>query len=298
MYIRPMPPSRTLLLPCLLLTAVGVACAKELPAGGGGKPGVSGDAVIEGRLAKLESRLNALIDALAPRLGPAEPDPRLVYAVPIADEDPTSGPADAKITLVEGFEFACPHCFRAHPIVQRVLKTYGDDIRLVSKYLVVHEQAIPAGLAACAANLQGKYPEMVDEIWRRVFEARDFEQATLDKIAGELSLDIAKFKADADMENQSGACVSWLRGSAETLGTLGANGTPAFFINGRFLSGAQPFEAFKKLIDEEMAKADKAIAGGIAKADYYKVSVVDVGRKESSWAFLDGEAAPADGVGP
>jgi predicted DsbA family dithiol-disulfide isomerase len=277
---------RTLLLSALLAaTALGAAaCTKESGKGAA----TSADPSVDGRLARLERRFDALLEALEPRLGPAEPNPALVYSVPIAAEDPVAGPADAKVTIVEGYEFACPFCFKAHPTVKQVLATYGQDVRLVSKYMVVHEQAIGPGLAACAANLQGKYPEMVDQIWTKVFEARNGDPAVLEAIATELGLDVARFKTDME----SPACVAWLQGSAQTLSQLGANGTPAFFINGRFINGAQPFAEFKKVIDEELAKADKAIAKGVAKADYYKTAVVDKGLTKSKWAFED-DAPPA-----
>jgi protein-disulfide isomerase len=264
------------------------ACSRETAKAGT----TSIDPSIDGRLARLESRFDELAAALLKVLGPAEPDPALVYSVPIAAEDPIAGPPDAKVTIVEGFEFACPHCYNVHPTVKKLLATYGADVRLVSKYLVVHEQAIRPGLAACAANLQGKYPEMVDQIWTRFFEARNADPAVFEAIATELGLDVAKFKTDME----SPPCIAWLQGSAQMLSQLGANGTPAFFINGRFINGALPFEAFKKVIDEELAKVDKALAKGVAKADYYKTAIVDKGLTESHWDFM--EDVPAPGAKP
>ena len=69
--------------------------------------------------------------------------------------------------------------------------------------------------------------------------------------------------ADPELEKQ-------LQSDSAQAAKLGANGTPAFFINGRFLSGAQPFDNFKALIDEELKKADKLIADGTPKKDLYK----------------------------
>src|SRR5262245_49617201 len=78
----------------------------------------------ESRLARLEKRLDKVIEVLEPRLGPPEPDPTKIYSVAIDPRDPVEGPANAKVTIVEGFEFACPYCLQAHPIVDQVMAAF------------------------------------------------------------------------------------------------------------------------------------------------------------------------------
>ena len=229
----------------------------------------------EGRLARVERRLDKVITILEQALPPNEPDPETTYAVKIDEVDPIEGPKDAKVTIVEGFEFLCPYCYLVNPTVEKIVAKYPKDVRLVSKYLLIHGQpAIAPGMAACAASKQGKYSQMKAALWNHIFKLENnrpsaqtdqVQPEALDKIAAEAGVDVKKMHADM----QSPECTSWLGKSKDVLGPLGANGTPAFFVNGRYVSGAQPFEVFDKLIQEELAKADKAIADGVKQSDYY-----------------------------
>jgi protein-disulfide isomerase len=127
---------------------------------------------------------------------------------------------------------------------------------------------MPAALAAEAAGKQGKFWEMHD----RLFEnQKDMSDENFVKWAGELGLDVEQFKKDLADEGLKKKITE-----QQTQGvTLGARGTPAFFVNGRFLSGAQPVESFKALIDEEMKKADKLIASGTPKAQVYEKTIAN-----------------------
>ena len=132
-----------------------------------------------------------------------------------------------------------------------------------------HQRAMPAANASMCANEQGKFWEMHDEIFAN---NRALEDANLESYAQKVGLDMGRFKAcysankfKADIEADQ-----------RTSMTLGARGTPAFFINGRFLSGAQPLPAFTRIIDEELDKAKKS---GGAKGSYYEETVVKKGEK-------------------
>src|SRR4051812_21308017 len=98
-----------------------LAPAAKAPSGGGG----GGD-----RLARLEHRVDKVIELLEKtELGRAgEPDPDKIYAVPVDQTDPSEGPKDAKITIVEGFEFLCPFCYMVNPTVEQVLQKYPSDV--------------------------------------------------------------------------------------------------------------------------------------------------------------------------
>ncbi len=248
---------------------------------------------VEARLARLEKRLDKVIAALDQAMPPAEPDPAITYAVAIDPVDPVQGPADARVTIVEGFEFLCPYCYMVNPTVDQILAKYPKDVRLVSKYLVIHgEPAIAPGMAACAAAKQGKFKEMKAALWAHLFrdgaegpqlQSEQLEPDRMKAIESEAGVDVAKLEADMT----SDACTSWLRASTESLRPVNINATPAFFINGRYIGGAEPFEEFDKLIQEEKAKADKAIAAGVAPAEYYEREVVAKGEKRVKGRFDD-----------
>ena len=143
---------------------------------------------------------------------------------------------------------------------------------------MVHPQqaTIPA-LASCAADKQGKFKEMTKLIWEKGFKAgRNLSQENMDKLAGEVGLDMKKFKADSE-----GPCKDIVRKDQAELAQVGVGGTPAFFINGRFLSGARPVEQFKALIDEELKKANERIGKeGTTAANYYEKWVLEKGEKK------------------
>lgn len=127
-------------------------------------------------------------------------------------------------------------------------------------------------MAACAAEEQGKFEEMSEGIWKAV-EERQITEERMTAIAQEIGLDMAKYQADSKGEQ----CMQWIQQSQEMLSGFGVSGTPAFFVNGRYLSGAQPLPAFDKLIQEELEKAKKA---GVPAGEYYDKVIVAQGLKE------------------
>ena len=123
-----------------------------------------------------------------------------------------------------------------------------------------------AAEAAMAANAQGKFWQMHDKLFAN---QQALDRPSLDKYAQEIGLNMAKFKAAMDGHVYKDQIDSDSKeGSAH-----GANGTPAFFINGQFLSGAQPFDAFKKVIDAELAKADALIKKGTPMEKLYQAEL-------------------------
>jgi len=157
------------------------------------------------------------------------------------------GPATAPVTIIEFSDYECPFCKRAEPTVEQVLKTYGDKVRLVYRDypLPFHANAKPASIAAACAEQQGKFWEYHEKI----FAAPALNDETYKKLAGEVGLDEAKFAACLTSPEAAATVDKHAADGA----AVGVRGTPAFFINGRMLSGAQPFEKFKEIIDEELA---------------------------------------------
>jgi hypothetical protein len=164
-------------------------------------------------------------------------------------------------------------------------------VKIVFKHFLVHPQqgTIPA-YAACAADQQGKFKPMYDLIWEKGFSAgRNLSRENMETLAKEAGLNMNKFKADMD-----GPCKQIVEQDQADVAKVGTSGTPAFYINGRFLSGAQPIDQFKTIIDEELKKANDRIAKGEASvATYYDEFVLKRGAKELAQA-----EAPAAGAQP
>jgi len=167
-----------------------------------------------------------------------------------AGENPSIGPATAPVTIVEFSDFQCPYCSRVLPALKRVQETYGDRVRVVFRDfpLQMHPQAPKAAEAAACAAEQGKFWPMHD----RLFENQaKLQVADLKQHAAEVGLESAKFDECLDSGRRA---TDWQRDLSEGTG-YGVTGTPAFFINGRMLVGAQPYESFVQVIDDELARA-------------------------------------------
>jgi protein-disulfide isomerase len=158
------------------------------------------------------------------------------------------GGAKAPITIIEFSDYQCPFCKRGEDAIQKVYETYGDKVRIVFRDypLPFHPQARPAAEAAACAHAQGKFWEYNKKLFANQQALAD---ENLKAYAKDLGLDTAKFDECFAKKAHSAAIDKDLADGA----AAGVNGTPAFFINGRSLSGAQPFEKFKEVIDQELA---------------------------------------------
>jgi len=184
-------------------------------------------------------------------------------ALPVG-KSPTKGARNAKVTLVEFSDFQCPFCKRHAGTLDRILKEYGKDVRLVFKQnpLPFHKDAPLAAEAALAAGAQGKFWEMHDKLF---LDTRKLKRPDLDRYATELGLDMNKFKAALDQHTFKAQVAE-----EQKLGkSFGARGTPATFINGKLLSGAQPFEKLKAALEAEIKEVDALIKKGTKLADVY-----------------------------
>ena len=157
---------------------------------------------------------------------------------------PVRGNSTAKVTIVTFSDFQCPFCQRGASIMDDVLKEYPNDVKLVFKNLPLpfHEKAKPAARAALAAGRQGKFWEMHDLLFKN---QASFSDEYFVKLAGDLKLDVDKFKADMNSPDTEKAIAD----DTAQAQKLGVNGTPGFFVNGVMISGAQPLPAFKAIID-------------------------------------------------
>jgi protein-disulfide isomerase len=174
------------------------------------------------------------------------------YRVEIsADDDPFVGPADAPVTIVEFSDYQCPYCHRAEKVVDQVLDHYDGKVRVVFRDMPLeslHPDAPKAHEAAGCALEQDQYWEMHDKLFAN---RQNLDRESLIEYAEELQLDAEAFETCLD-EGQRAEEVAQDIAAARA---QGISGTPAFFVNGRLLSGAQPFERFQEIIDDELRRA-------------------------------------------
>jgi len=161
---------------------------------------------------------------------------------------PSLGASDAPVAIVEFSDFQCPFCKRVEPALKEIREKYGDKVRLVYMDfpLPMHSHALDAAKAGRCAAEQGKFWPYHDAMFAD--QSRESPE-DLKATAKNLGLDTARFNACFDQAKYEAA----VRADVEQGKQLGIDGTPAFFINGRMLVGAQPVENFKQMIDEELS---------------------------------------------
>jgi protein-disulfide isomerase len=162
---------------------------------------------------------------------------------------PSKGPRTAPVTLVEFSDFQCPYCGRVLPVLKRVQETYGERVRLVFRNfpLAIHPLAPKAAEAAACANEQGKFWEMHDRLFA---DPKKLDVADLKASAAELGLDAQAFDQCLDSGKHE---ATWKEERTEGE-RAGVSGTPAVFVNGRLIGGAQPYETFAQVIDDELER--------------------------------------------
>ena len=161
---------------------------------------------------------------------------------------PFLGPASAPVVLVEFSDFQCPYCKNSSMTLKEVLKQYGSKVRLVYRQFPlsnIHPNAQRAAEASLCAAAQNHFWEMHDLLFQG---QNSLKEEDLKDKAGKLGLDTNAFNACLASTRYDTLIHDDIRaGSA-----AGVDGTPALFINGRFLNGARPYEEIAKIIDEEL----------------------------------------------
>lgn len=177
---------------------------------------------------------------------------KYLMAVPRATIDVTGAPhkgsEKAPITLVEFTDYECPFCGRVRPTISELLDLYGKKINyvLMDFPLSFHKESVKAHQSAYCAGEQGKYWEMNKVLFEN---QRALQEDKLKKYAKDLGLKEKDFEACL----ASSKYVDQIQKHQEMGASVGVSGTPAFFINGRMLSGARPVEQFKEIIDDELS---------------------------------------------
>ena len=171
----------------------------------------------------------------------------------VTADDPVKGPANAKVTIIEFSDFQCPFCKRGAATMDKVLEAYPQEVKLVFRHLPLdfHPNAEPAARAAYAAGKQGKFWEMHNELFANQSK---LGESFYDEAAKKIGLNLEKFKADYN----SPEAKAKVQKDAQSGQKVGIQGTPGFLVNGVKVSGAQPVEQFKKIIDRWLGKTPAA----------------------------------------
>ena len=161
---------------------------------------------------------------------------------------PSTGPAGAPVTIVEFTDYQCTYCHRAQGVIDQVLSRYSGKVRLVhlDYPLDGHPGAVPAARAARCAGEQGKFWEYHRSL---MTAPGSLDDADLAGRAAALQMNASSFGTCLSSNRHDDA----IQASLEQGEALGVTGTPAYFVNGRMLSGARPLEAFTEVIDAELA---------------------------------------------
>jgi protein-disulfide isomerase len=164
---------------------------------------------------------------------------------------PTLGKSDAPVTLVEFSDFQCPYCQSAAPVLKQVAEKFGDKVQIVYRQYPItsiHPFAFKAAEASLCANEQGKFWELHDAMFA---DQKKLAVSDLKATATRLGLNTKKFDACLD----SGRYVEQVQNDQREATRTGVNGTPALFINGRYVEGGSvPFTTIEALINQELAR--------------------------------------------
>lgn len=170
-----------------------------------------------------------------------------------AEGHPSRGPAGAPVTIVEFSDFECPYCGGLYPTLKQIEENYKDKIRIVYRQFPlnnIHPHAQKAAEASLCANEQNKFWQLHDAMFS------DQKSLTVDDLkakAAALSMNAQTFSTCLD----SGKHAAAIRDSIAEGSKAGVDGTPALFINGRFLGGNQPYDEIAKIIDDELLRLGK-----------------------------------------
>ena len=192
-------------------------------------------------LKSLRSQAKVVVNLKAP--------PVLRIAVTV-DGSPVKGPAKAPVTVVEFSDFHCPFCRRVLPTLAQLEAKYGEKIRLVFRDFPIeslHPGTTKAHEAARCANEQGKFWAYHDKL----FDAPPKSSPEIFKeLAKEIGLNASGFETCVNTGKYQAA----IKEDIAEGNRVGVTGTPAFFINGRLIAGAQSLETFARIIDDELAR--------------------------------------------
>jgi len=186
---------------------------------------------------------------------PSPSEPAQVNLPEVSKEDFVKGDPKARVTLVEYSDFQCPACRLYFPDVKQLEKDFGNKLFVVFRIfplIQTHQNSMIASQTAYAANLQGKFWEMHDLLFENQSDWSDSKSARDIFIgyAKGLGMNLDKFKTDLDAVSTK----EFVTNQLDKVVALGLNSTPTFFVNGTHIQNPQGYEAFKKIIQDEINK--------------------------------------------
>lgn len=212
------------------------------------------------------------------------------HVVPLAGL-PSFGPRDAPVTVVEVTDYECPYCRKAERTLETLREKYPEDLRVVVlEYpLPMHERAEATALAALAVDASDRFESMHHAL---------FESPENRSDEGLLDLAVRSGMPRRAYESAlaSPAPRARLEAAKKLAKELGVTGTPAFFVNGRKISGAQPLGTFDTMIREEIAHAKALVASGVPKSSVYDAIVDEAHKLPAPRESLDPDAEPPSHV--
>ena len=219
------------------------------------------------------------------------PKDTTIWAVPVFEDDPKKGAKEPLVTIVEFSEFQCPYCKRVLPTTTKIIETYGKDVQIVWKDnpLGFHPRAQPASNAARAI-----YEAKGDEGFWKAHDAIFAGQPKLnDPDLKAAVADLGVPWATVEAAIKSNKYADKFEQSQDIAQEFNARGTPHFFVNGLRVTGALPFEEFKKTIDAQLKKAKDLVAKGTPRAKVYE-AIMKSGKTPPPPAKKVVGAAPKD----
>jgi len=182
--------------------------------------------------------------------GTSTPDHRVNVS---AGNAPSLGPANAAVTIIEFGDYECPYCKQWHEqVYERLMANYPGQVRFVYRDfpLPMHPDAVPAAEAAACALRQNAFWKFHDALFA---QADGLGRQAYDQYARDLGLNLASFDSCLD----SGQTRSAVNSSEQYAEGIGVDSTPTFFIDGIPVIGAQPYEVFQQIVDQELSARKK-----------------------------------------
>jgi protein-disulfide isomerase len=224
--------------------------------------------------AEQAANFHARMEAFRHLAPPADDDPSddaaTVWNVPVSGS-PARGNPLAAVTVVEFGDFQCGYCARAEKVLAQIGATYGDRIRIVWKDdpLPFHNRALAAAEFAREARAEKGDAGFWAAHDALLGSSSDLGDDAVMVMARAIGVDPARTAAAVGQNRHEAS----LNDDLELAADLQAMGTPTFFINGRRLVGAQPFETFKAVIDAEVVRAEALLAQGVPPSTLYDTMV-------------------------
>lgn len=201
----------------------------------------------------VDQAVSTQVATLQPTVTPIPPTPTRVPNADAADDDAFHGPDDAPVVIVEFSDFQCPYCGRFYQeTLPQILEKYPDEIKFVYRdFVIFGEDSARAAMATECAEEQDKFWEMHDAIFdsRQASDAPPLSQETLVGYAEALEMNTTAFDECLTSERY----LDEVTNDYQAAVGYGFGGTPGFLINGKPVSGAQPFQVFDQVIQQELA---------------------------------------------